>query len=92
MGDQTEVDHCWARLGEGGVLQAQQIAMATAAGGALEILLSEGEAAVQRATQAMLQMKKLDITALQRAFSANRRHEKAALRRLLGCGSNYMLG
>ncbi|WP_413586941.1 hypothetical protein [Aquipseudomonas alcaligenes] len=40
----------------------------------------------------MLQMKKLDITALQRAFSANRRHEKAALRRLLGCGSNYMLG
>ena len=42
--------------------------MATAAGGALEILLSEGEAAVQRATQAMLQMKKLDIATLQRAI------------------------
>ena len=23
--DQTEVDHCWTRLGEGGALQAQQI-------------------------------------------------------------------
>ncbi|WP_220805777.1 VOC family protein [Aquipseudomonas alcaligenes] len=38
--DQAEVDHCWARLGEGGAPQGQQIAMATAAGGALEILLS----------------------------------------------------
>ncbi|MDH1053150.1 hypothetical protein [Aquipseudomonas alcaligenes] len=68
MGDQTEVDHCWARLGEGGVLQGQQIAMATPAGGALEILLSEDQAVVQPATQAMLQMKRLDIAALQRAF------------------------
>ena len=42
--------------------------MATPAGGALEILLSEGHAAVQRATQAMLQMKKLDIATLQRAI------------------------
>lgn len=42
--------------------------MATPAGGALEILLSEGQAAVQRATQTTLQMKKLDISALQRAF------------------------
>lgn len=76
-GDQAEVDHYWARLGEGGAPQAQQCGWLKDRYGLswqvvpevlLEMLLAEDQAAVQRATQAMLQMKKLDIAALQRAF------------------------
>ena len=74
---QAEVDHYWERLGEGGSPEAQQCGWLKDRFGLswqvvpqvlLEQLASEEHAAVQRATLAMLQMKKLDIAELQRAF------------------------
>ena len=77
MAIRPRVDHYWGRLGEGGAPQAQQggwlkdrygLSWQVVPEVLLEMLLAEDQAAVQRATQAMLQMKKLDIAALQRAF------------------------
>ncbi|MEK1908325.1 MAG: VOC family protein [Pseudomonas sp.] len=75
---QAEIDHYWERLGEGGAPEAQQCGWLKDRFGLswqvvpevlLTLLSAEDQSAVQRATQAMLQMQKLDIAQLQRAFS-----------------------
>ncbi|WP_043310199.1 VOC family protein [Pseudomonas sp. ML96] len=75
---QTEVDHYWVRLGEGGAPEAQQCGWLRDRYGLswqvvpevlLELLAAPDQAAVQRATEAMLRMKKLDIAGLQQAFA-----------------------
>ncbi|WP_394558972.1 VOC family protein [Aquipseudomonas alcaligenes] len=75
---QAEVDHYWARLGEGGAPEAQQCGWLQDRYGLswqvvpevlLELLAAPDQAATQRATEAMLRMKKLDIAGLQRAFA-----------------------
>ena len=72
---QEEIDHYWAKLGEGGsyeqcgwlrdkfglIWQVTPRAL-------LEMEKSEDKAAARRAVQAMLKMKKLDIAALKKAF------------------------
>ena len=74
---QAEVDHYWARLGEGGEPQAQQCGWLKDRYGLswqvvpevlLEMLQAENVAAAQRVTEAMLRMKKLDIVTLLQAF------------------------
>jgi predicted 3-demethylubiquinone-9 3-methyltransferase (glyoxalase superfamily) len=76
--DQQEVDYFWERLSEGGPVEAQQCGWVKDKFGlswqvvpkVLPELLNDPDAAKsQRAFQAMLQMKKLDIAALQRAFA-----------------------
>ena len=72
---QEEVDHAWAKLTEGG--QEVQCGWLTDRYGVSwqivprefeRMLLSEDKAAVQRAMSAMLPMKKLDLSALKKAF------------------------
>jgi predicted 3-demethylubiquinone-9 3-methyltransferase (glyoxalase superfamily) len=74
---QEEVDYYWQRLSEGGDPEAQQCGWLKDKFGlswqvvpkVLPKMLMDADAAkVQRAFQAMLQMKKLDIAALRRAF------------------------
>lgn len=73
---QEEVDHYWSRLAEGGDEAAQQCGWLKDRWGLswqvvpvqlLDLLGDPDPARAQRATQAMLQMRKLDIAALQRA-------------------------
>ena len=74
---QTEVDHYWDRLGEGGAPEAQQCGwLADRYGLSWQIvpdrlieLLSDPVTA-EPAMQAMLTMKKIDIDALERACNA----------------------
>lgn len=75
--DQAEVDYFWDRLTEGGDPAAQQCGWLKDRFGlswqvvprAWEAMFTDpDEAKVARAFTAMLQMKKLDIAALQRAF------------------------
>jgi len=75
--DQEEVDHFWNRLSEGGDEAAQQCGWLKDRYGlswqvvprALSELLGDGGSErSQRAMGAMLQMKKLDIAALRRAY------------------------
>jgi predicted 3-demethylubiquinone-9 3-methyltransferase (glyoxalase superfamily) len=75
--NQEEVDHFWGTLGAGGVPQAQQCGWLKDKYGLswqivpvamLEMLKDPDTKKSQRAMEAMLQMKKLDIAALQRAF------------------------
>ncbi|MDD0842637.1 VOC family protein [Pseudomonas sp. Gutcm_11s] len=75
---QAEVDHYWTRLGEGGAPEAQQCGWLKDRFGLswqvvpellLELLAAPDQAAVQRATEAMLRMKRLDIAELQQAFA-----------------------
>ena len=74
---QEEVDHYWERLGEGGAAEAQQCGWLKDRYGLswqvipvpLLEMLQSGDQAARRATEAMLRMQKLDIAALQRAFS-----------------------
>jgi predicted 3-demethylubiquinone-9 3-methyltransferase (glyoxalase superfamily) len=75
---QTEVDYYWERLSEGGDPGAQQCGWLKDKFGVSwqvepkilsEMLSSQDQAAVERAFLAMLQMKKMDIAALQRAFA-----------------------
>ena len=75
---QEEVDHYWARLGEGGDPQAQQCGWLKDRYGLswqvvprqlLEWIIDPDPAKAQRTFAAMLQMKKLDVAALQRAHA-----------------------
>ena len=75
--DQEEVDHYWKRLGEGGDPKAQQcgwlkdkygLSWQVVPTGMVEMLNDPDREKADRAMEAMLQMKKLDIGELQRAF------------------------
>ncbi len=75
--DQAEVDHYWNALGAGGPVEAQQCGWLKDRFGlswqivpqVLPAMLQAPDAVKsQRAFQAMLGMKKLDIAALQQAF------------------------
>lgn len=76
--DQAEVDYYWERLSEGGDPAAQQcgwlkdkfgLSWQVVPRGMGEILNSPDQERSKRAFEAMLQMKKLDLAALQRAFN-----------------------
>jgi predicted 3-demethylubiquinone-9 3-methyltransferase (glyoxalase superfamily) len=76
--NQEEVDYYWERLSEGGDPNAQQCGWLKDKFGLSwqvvpkilpELLANPDPAKSQRTFQAMLQMKKLDIAALQRAFA-----------------------
>ena len=75
---QEEVDYYWERLSEGGDPEAQQCGWLKDKFGLswqivpkvlLELLTDPDTSKSQRAFQAMMQMKKLDIERLQRAFA-----------------------
>jgi predicted 3-demethylubiquinone-9 3-methyltransferase (glyoxalase superfamily) len=75
--DQEEVDYYWNRLGEGGDPRAQQcgwlkdkygLSWQVVPIGMVEMLNDRDRRKADRAMEAMLQMKKLDIAELQRAF------------------------
>ncbi|KDD70285.1 putative 3-demethylubiquinone-9 3-methyltransferase (glyoxalase superfamily) [Pseudomonas sp. BT76 TE3572] len=74
---QEEVDHFWGRLSAGGPAEAQQCGWLKDKFGVswqivpvalMDMMKDPDTAKSQRAMTAMLQMKKLDIAALQRAF------------------------
>jgi predicted 3-demethylubiquinone-9 3-methyltransferase (glyoxalase superfamily) len=74
---QDEVDYFWDRLSEGGDRSAQQcgwlkdrfgLSWQVIPAGAQELLAGPDAAGSQRAMRALLQMKKLDLAALQRAY------------------------
>lgn len=75
--NQAEVDHLWSKLSEGGDEKAQQCGWLQDKYGVSwqivpkvlgEILQSNDASKTERVMQAVLQMKKLDINALQQAF------------------------
>jgi predicted 3-demethylubiquinone-9 3-methyltransferase (glyoxalase superfamily) len=75
---QEEVDYYWEKLNEGGDPEAQQCGWLKDKFGLSwqvvpkvlpELLMDPDTAKSQRAMQAMMQMKKLDIAGLQRAFA-----------------------
>lgn len=74
---QEEVDHYWEKLGEGGDPNARQcgwlkdrfgVSWQVVPRGMDEMLSEPGSAASERAFEAMLGMKKLDIAELERAY------------------------
>ena len=74
---QDEIDYYWERLGEGGDPKAQQcgwlkdrygLSWQVVPGGMDEMLKDADSAGAQRAMNAMMQMKKVDMDALQRAY------------------------
>ena len=74
---QDEVDYYWARLGEGGDPQAQMcgwlkdrfsLSWQVVPRTLIEMMSGPASPASQRAMTAMLQMKKIDIAALERAY------------------------
>jgi len=76
---QEEVDYFWERLGEGGDPNAQQcgwlkdkfgLSWQVVPKGMIEMLKNPDSARSRRAFEAMMQMKKLDIAALERAFAS----------------------
>jgi predicted 3-demethylubiquinone-9 3-methyltransferase (glyoxalase superfamily) len=75
--DQAEVDYYWDRLGEGGDPAAQQcgwlkdrygVSWQVVPQGMNDMMSDPDRAGVERAFTAMLQMKKIDLAALQKAF------------------------
>lgn len=75
---EEEVDYYWEKLGAGGDPAAQQcgwladrfgLSWQIVPAGFVEMLNSPDAAAVKRAFDAMLKMKKLDLSAMQRAFA-----------------------
>lgn len=78
---QEEVDYYWERLREGGDPQAEQcgwlkdkygLSWQVVPTGMVEMLNDPDREKADRAMETMLQMKKLDIVALQRAFEGER--------------------
>jgi predicted 3-demethylubiquinone-9 3-methyltransferase (glyoxalase superfamily) len=78
--DQAEIDRYWERLGEGGDPAAQQCGWLKDRYGVswqivpaeMDELFADAESpATQRAMSAMLQMKKLDIAGLRRAYAGS---------------------
>jgi predicted 3-demethylubiquinone-9 3-methyltransferase (glyoxalase superfamily) len=78
--NQAEVDHYWEGLGEGGDEQAQQcgwlkdkfgVSWQIVPTAMFEMLSGTNREKSGRAMQAMLQMKKLDLPALRRAYEGN---------------------
>jgi predicted 3-demethylubiquinone-9 3-methyltransferase (glyoxalase superfamily) len=76
--NQDEVDHYWTKLGEGGAKQAQQCGWLKDKYGLswqvvprvlIEMVLDPDPEKSQRVFTAMLQMKKLDIAELKRAYA-----------------------
>ena len=74
---QEEVDQYWNRLGQGGDPNAQQcgwlkdrygLSWQVVPSGMVEMLNSPDREKANRAMEAMMQMKKLDLTELKRAF------------------------
>ena len=74
---QEEVDHYWNRLGQGGDPKAQQcgwlkdrygLSWQVVPTGMVEMLNSPDREKANRAMEAMMQMKKLDLSELKRAF------------------------
>ena len=77
---QEEVDHYWSQLGEGGDPNAQQcgwlkdkygLSWQVVPTGMVEMLNDPDREKSERAMEAMLKMKKLDIAELQRAFEGD---------------------
>jgi predicted 3-demethylubiquinone-9 3-methyltransferase (glyoxalase superfamily) len=77
---QAEVDRCWERLGEGGDERAQQcgwlkdkfgLSWQIVPTALFEMMSGPDKEKSGRAMQAMLQMKKLDLPALRRAYEGN---------------------
>jgi predicted 3-demethylubiquinone-9 3-methyltransferase (glyoxalase superfamily) len=75
---QAEVDYYWEKLGAGGDPNAQQcgwlkdkfgLSWQVVPKGMVEVLTDPDPAKSRRAFQAMMEMKKLDIAGLQRAFA-----------------------
>jgi predicted 3-demethylubiquinone-9 3-methyltransferase (glyoxalase superfamily) len=75
---QQEVDHYWEKLSAGGDKSAQQcgwlkdrygVSWQVVPTALIEMLTASDHAASQRAMTAMLQMKKIDIAELRRAFA-----------------------
>jgi predicted 3-demethylubiquinone-9 3-methyltransferase (glyoxalase superfamily) len=75
---QAEIDHYWTRLTEGGDVQAQQcgwlkdrfgVSWQVTPAGMYEMLNHADRARADRAMVAMLQMKKIDLAALEHAFA-----------------------
>ncbi len=76
---QEEVDHYWSQLGAGGPVEAQQcgwlkdrygVSWQIVPKAMIDMLLDPDYARSQRVMAAMMQMKKLDIAALRRAYDA----------------------
>ena len=79
--DQEEMDYYWKRLGEGGDPKAQQcgwlkdkygLSWQVVPTGMVEMMNDPDREKADRAMEAMLQMKKLDIAELNRAFEGER--------------------
>lgn len=75
--DQAEIDHYWEKLGEGGDPARRQcgwladrfgVAWQVVPKALKEMLSSDDKAAADRATEAMMGMKKMDIAGLRKAF------------------------
>jgi len=77
---QTEVDHYWDELGEGGDERARQcgwlkdkygVSWQIVPAALFEMMAGTDRIKSERAMRAMLQMKKLDLAALRRAYEGN---------------------
>ena len=75
--DQAEIDHYWAKLGAGGDPRAQQcgwlkdrygVSWQVVPEGMERMMADENSPGAKRAMAAMLQMKKIDMAALERAY------------------------
>jgi predicted 3-demethylubiquinone-9 3-methyltransferase (glyoxalase superfamily) len=75
--DQDEIDHYWEKLGEGGDPARRQcgwladrfgVAWQVTPKALKEMMASEDRAAADRVTAAMMQMKKMDLAGLRKAF------------------------
>jgi len=77
---QAEIDHYWDKLGEGGDERAQRcgwlkdkhgVSWQILPAALFELMGGTDEGGAQRVMRAMLQMKKLDLAALRRAYEGN---------------------